>query len=257
VSDPIAFTAIIPARYGSTRFPGKPLIVLGGKPMVVRVAEQAAKSGASQVVVATDDERIAAVCRQHSIAVQITRGDHATGTDRLSEVVATLALPDDTIVVNVQGDEPLIPPSVVADAARHLANSPDAAIATLVHPINDVADAISPNVVKCVLNERGEAMYFSRAPVPYDRDGWRLGISNIQPDLPIFRHIGLYAYRAKFLRAFPQLAVPAVERFESLEQLRALAHGYRIAVLQVNEPLPPGIDTPQDYERLKARFASA
>jgi 3-deoxy-manno-octulosonate cytidylyltransferase (CMP-KDO synthetase) len=126
-----------------------------------------------------------------------------------------------------------------------------------VHPINDVADAISPNVVKCVLNERGEAMYFSRAPVPYDRDGWRLGISNIQPDLPIFRHIGLYAYRAKFLRAFPQLAVPAVERFESLEQLRALAHGYRIAVLQVNEPLPPGIDTPQDYERLKARFASA
>lgn len=255
MSESIAFTAIVPARFASTRFPGKPLIDLGGKPMVVCVAEQAAKSGATQVVVATDDERIAQVCRTHRVAVQMTRGDHATGTDRLSEVVAALALSDDAIVVNVQGDEPLIPPSVITQAAQHLAASSGAAIATLVHPIHDISDAMSPNVVKCVLNERGEAMYFSRAPIPYDRDGWRQNMSGIQSNLPIFRHIGLYAYTAKFLKAFPHLSVPAIEQFESLEQLRALAHGYRIAVLVVDEPLPPGIDTPEDYERLKARFA--
>ncbi len=248
----VSFTVLIPARYASTRFPGKPLIDLGGVPMVVRVAEQGRKSGAAQVVVATDDQRIADVCRAHDVPVQMTRSDHLTGTDRLSEAVVALGLPDDAIVVNVQGDEPLIPPDIVTRAAHHLAASPHAAIATLVHPIHGIHDALSPNVVKCVLDERGDAMYFSRAPIPYDRDGWSANMSGLNKDLPIYRHIGLYAYRRNFLAAFPKLPIPAVERFESLEQLRALAHGFRIAVLKVDQPLPPGIDTPDDYERMKA-----
>jgi 3-deoxy-manno-octulosonate cytidylyltransferase (CMP-KDO synthetase) len=250
------FTVVIPARYASTRFPGKPLIDLGGKPMVVRVAERALQSSAAQVVVATDDERIAEACAARGVNVAMTRSDHATGTDRLSEVVAQLQLSDDAIVVNVQGDEPLIPPEVISATATHLAKHPHAAIATLVHPIHDLADVINPNVVKCVLDERGDALYFSRAPIPYARDDWRPIISVLPVDLPVYRHIGMYAYRASFLRAFPKLAVPAIERFEALEQLRAMAHGFRIAVLRVNEPLPPGIDTPEDYERLKGRFAA-
>ncbi|MGL4234050.1 MAG: 3-deoxy-manno-octulosonate cytidylyltransferase [Casimicrobium sp.] len=249
-----AFTVVIPARYASTRFPGKPLIDLGGKPMVVRVAERALASGASRVVVATDDTRIADACRTHSLAVQMTRSDHPTGTDRLSEVATALALDNDEIVVNVQGDEPLIPPNVISRAASHLAQHPNAAIATLVHRIHSINDVANPNVVKCVVSEMGEALYFSRAPIPYDRDGWRPTIASLNDELPIYRHIGLYAYRVKFLRAFPRLSIPAIERFESLEQLRALAHGYRIAVLNVDEPLPPGIDTPEDYEAMKTRF---
>jgi 3-deoxy-manno-octulosonate cytidylyltransferase (CMP-KDO synthetase) len=252
------FTVVIPARYASTRFPGKPLVDLGGKPMIVRVAERAQQSSASQVVIATDDERIAEVCLRRGLHVEMTRSDHATGTDRLSEVVALLGLDDDAIVVNVQGDEPLIPSGVIDDTAAHLAAHSSAAMATLVHPIHDMADVVNPNVVKCVLDETGHALYFSRAPIPYARDNWKtfppidIGLPS---DLSIYRHIGMYAYRARFLRAFPSLAVPAIERFESLEQLRALAHGFRIAVMRVNEPLPPGIDTPEDYERLKAHFA--
>jgi 3-deoxy-manno-octulosonate cytidylyltransferase (CMP-KDO synthetase) len=249
-----SFTVIIPARYASSRFPGKPLIDLGGKPMVVRVAERALQSGASSVVIATDDARIEVACRAHGLNVQMTRSDHATGTDRLSEVVAALGLADDAIVVNVQGDEPLIPPHVISRAADHLAASPNASIATLCHRIHDVADVSNPNVVKCVMNEVGEALYFSRAPIPFDRDRWCTKIQSLDADLPVYRHIGLYAYKAKFLRAFPALAIPAIERFEALEQLRALAHGFRIAVLKVDEPLPPGVDTPEDYERMKARF---
>ncbi len=253
----VPFIVVIPARFASTRFPGKPLIDLDGKPMVVRVAERAAQSGASKVVIATDDERIAAACRMHELDVQMTRSDHATGTDRLSEVVAALGLADDEIVVNVQGDEPLIPPAVIAQAAQHLAASAKASIATLCHRIHDVADVVNPNVVKCVLSEAGEALYFSRAPIPHDRDGWCPTIVTLNANLPIYRHIGLYAYKAKFLRAFPSLAIPAIERFEALEQLRALAHGFRIAVLNVAEPLPAGIDTPEDYERMKVQFSAS
>lgn len=246
-----SFIAIVPARYASTRFPGKPLIDIGGKPMVVRVAEQAAKSGATKVIVATDDARIESACREHGVAVVMTRSDHPTGTDRLSEVLEKLRLGDDAIIVNVQGDEPLIPPDAVSSVAELLQRTPEASIATLAHPITDIHDVTSPNVVKCVLDERGFALYFSRAMIPYDRDGWRQGVVGLAPDLPVYRHIGLYAYRAQFLRAYPSLAVPAIERFESLEQLRALAHGYRIVVQRVNGALPPGIDTPEDYERLK------
>ncbi len=246
----MSFIVVIPARYASTRFPGKPLIDIAGKPMVVRVAERAALSTATRIVVATDDPRIAAACAANDVQIAMTRDDHPTGTDRLAEVAAKLGLDDDAIVVNVQGDEPLIPAFAIDRVAGLLAEKPQASIATLCHPIHDAAEAINPNIVKCVLDETGLALYFSRAPIPYARDAWAASVHAMPPGLPLYRHIGLYAYRASFLRTFPTLAVPAIERFESLEQLRALAHGYRIAVGVVNEPLPPGVDTPEDYERL-------
>ena len=252
----MSFIVVIPARYASTRFPGKPLVDLNGKPMVVRVAERASLSSARQVLVATDDARIAKACGDHGVAHVMTRNDHPTGTDRLSEVATVLNLPDDAVVVNVQGDEPMIPANVINQVATVLAAHPNAAIATLCHPIHDVADVTNPNVVKCVLSEVGEALYFSRAPIPFARDAWRNGVDSIPDGLPMYRHIGLYAYRAGFLRRFPKLSVPAVETHEALEQLRALAHGFRIAVAVVQEPLPPGIDTPEDYERLKASYSA-
>lgn len=225
--------------------------------MVVRVAERAAWSAAGRVVVATDDQRIADACTQAGVSVAMTRSDHATGTDRLSEVVTQLGLPDDAVVVNVQGDEPLIPASVINQVASLLQQRANAAMATFCHPIHEVADAINPNVVKCALNQASEAMYFSRAPIPYARDDWSAGINAMPSSLPMYRHIGLYAYRASFLRIFPTLAIPAIERFEALEQLRALAHGYRIAVAVVDAPLPPGIDTPEDYARLRERYSAS
>ncbi len=251
------FIAVIPARWASTRFPGKPLIDLGGKPMVVRVAERAQQSSATKVIVATDDHRIAAVCETHGVAVVMTRADHPTGTDRLSEVATRLGLADDQIVVNVQGDEPLIPPVMIQRTAQWLADHPKAAIATLCHPIHSADEVASSNVVKCVLDEAHNALYFSRAPIPYARDAWSATSGRIEvvpTELPVYRHIGLYAYRAGFLRVFPSLSIPAIERFESLEQLRALAHGYPISVMRVDDALPPGIDTPADYEALKPRF---
>ena len=253
----MSFTVVIPARYASTRFPGKPLIDLQGKPMVVRVAERAAKSSAAAVVVATDDQRIADACMRAGVRVAMTRSDHATGTDRLSEVVTQLGLNDDAVVVNVQGDEPLIPSFVIDQVAALLQQQPSAAMATLCHPIHDVPDAINANVVKCVLNEAGEAIYFSRAPIPFARDAWAAGMNGMPAGLPMYRHIGLYAYRASFLRKFPLLPVPAMERFEALEQLRALAHGYRIAAAVIDAPLPPGIDTPEDYQRLRERYSTS
>lgn len=253
----MSFTVVIPARYASTRFPGKPLIDLQGKPMVVRVAERAARSSAAHVVVATDDERIARACERAGVTVVMTRSDHATGTDRLSEVVTRLGLPDEAVVVNVQGDEPLIPAAVIDQVAALLRQRPNAAMATLCHPIHEVADAVNPNVVKCVLTEAGDAMYFSRAPIPFARDAWAAGVDAMPQSLPMYRHIGLYAYRASFLRVFPALVIPAVERFEALEQLRALAHGYRIAVAVIDAPLPSGIDTPEDYQRLLERYSTS
>jgi len=246
---------VIPARYASTRFPGKPLIDLQGKPMVVRVAERAARSTAARVVVATDDQRIANACARAGVSFAMTRSDHATGTDRLSEVVTQLGLPDDAVVVNVQGDEPLLPAAVIDQVATLLQQQTGAAMATFCHPIHDVADAINPNVVKCVLNQVNDAIYFSRAPIPFARDAWSAGVNAMPQDIPMYRHIGLYAYRVSFLRIFPTLAIPAVERFEALEQLRAIAHGYRIAVAVVDAPLPPGIDTPEDYQRLRERYS--
>ena len=250
-----AFVALIPARFASSRLPGKPLADIAGRPMVVRVAERALEAGATQVAVATDDERIRAVVAAHGIPVCMTRADHATGTDRLAEAAAQLGLADDAIVVNVQGDEPLLEPALIRAMAQTLARRPDAAIATACHPITDVTEAFSPNVVKVVLDARGDAMYFSRATIPWARDAFAQARDRLPADLPLYRHYGLYAYRVAFLRAYPGLAPAPVERFEALEQLRALWHGYRIAVAITHGTPAPGVDTPEDLARVRALYA--
>jgi 3-deoxy-manno-octulosonate cytidylyltransferase (CMP-KDO synthetase) len=255
------FTVLIPARFASTRLPGKPLADIAGKPMVVRVAETARSSGAARIVIATDDARIAEAARAHGVDACLTRADHPTGTDRLAEAAAALRLADDAIVVNVLGDEPLLAPTLVARMAALLASRPDAAIATACHPIDDVAEAFNPNVVKVVLDAAGNALYFSRATIPWARDAFAPLRPGALPDrvpegLPIYRHYGLYAYRAGFLRRFPTLSPAPIERFEALEQLRALWHGERI-VVEVTEGTPaPGVDTPEDLERVRALYAA-
>ena len=253
-----AFKIVIPARYASSRLPAKPLLDLGGKPMVVRVAERARLAGAEEVWVATDHPEVRAACEAHEIAALMTRTDHATGTDRLAEVVAQRGWSNDTIVVNVQGDEPLIEPEVIVHTARQLAVS-GADIATVAHPIAEPADFFNPNVVKVVCRADGDAAYFSRAPVPYARDHFaREGGGASLPDgLPALRHVGLYAYRASFLKAYAGLAVAPTEQFEALEQLRALWHGYRISVALVDAAPAPGVDTPEDAERMRKLFDRA
>ena len=263
------FTVIVPARYASTRLPGKPLLDIGGKPMVVRVAERARESGAVNVVIATDDRRIEEAARKHGVDAVMTRGDHPTGTDRIAEAAAILGLPDDAIVVNVQGDEPLLDPNVIQGVARALRDAPDAAIATACHPLEDAAEFFNPNVVKVVCDARGSALYFSRAPIPFARDAYAAFFSDVfrsgprastgtlprlPTQLPAFRHIGLYAYRASFLRQYPTLEQTVLERFEALEQLRALGHGYRIVVEVLDGPLPPGVDTAEDLVRVRTMF---
>jgi 3-deoxy-manno-octulosonate cytidylyltransferase (CMP-KDO synthetase) len=253
----VSFTVLIPARFASTRFPGKPLIDLGGKPMVVRVAEQARKSDASSIVVATDDTRIADACREHDVRFVMTSPDHPTGTDRLSEASAALHLRDEEIVVNVQGDEPLIPAKAINDVAALLTKNANAGIATVCHAIHTREEFFNPNVVKVVMNDAGEALYFSRAPIPFARDAFATDASRdgvLPAQVRAYRHIGLYAYRAGFLKRFPAMPIASIEKVEALEQLRAMASGVRIAVDVFDAPLPPGIDTPADYELLKARF---
>jgi len=252
------FRVVIPARYASTRLPAKPLLDLGGKPMVVRVAERAKASGAREVWVATDHPAVRAAAEAHGIAAVMTRGDHPTGTDRLAEVVAQLGWGSDTLVVNVQGDEPLIEPAVIAQTARQLAAS-GADIATVAHPIVDAAEFFNPNVVKVVCRADGDAAYFSRAPIPYARDHFARegGGETLPEDLPALRHVGLYAYRASFLKAYSGLAMAPSERFESLEQLRALWHGYRISVTLIDGAPAPGVDTPEDAERMRKLFDRA
>ncbi|XHO05694.1 8-amino-3,8-dideoxy-manno-octulosonate cytidylyltransferase [Ralstonia syzygii] len=235
------FVAVIPARLASTRLPDKPLADIGGKPMVVRVAERAHQSSATRVVVATDAVSVADACMQHHIEAVLTRTDHASGTDRLAEVATVLALPDDAIVVNVQGDEPLIAPTLIDNVAAHLRDHADCAIATAAHPIHDAADIFNPNVVKVVLDAAERAMLFSRAPLPWARDAWTPAVlgkpaaERPLPAMPVLRHIGIYAYRAGFLRRFPQLAAAPLELTEQLEQLRAMWHGERIAVLTTDD----------------------
>ena len=253
------FTVLIPARFASTRLPGKPLADIAGRPMVVRVAENARNSGAARVVVATDDARIADAARAHGVDSCLTRSDHPTGTDRLAEAAIALGLADDAIVVNVQGDEPLLAPALVAQMAALLASRPEAAIATACHPIHDPAEAFNPNVVKVVLDRAGFALYFSRATIPWAREAFAPARAGAPPDhlpegLPIYRHYGLYAYRAAFLRRFPTLTPAPIERFEALEQLRALWHGERI-VVEVTAGTPaPGVDTPEDLERVRTLY---
>jgi 3-deoxy-manno-octulosonate cytidylyltransferase (CMP-KDO synthetase) len=250
------FTVVIPARLASTRLPGKPLADIAGAPMVVRVAQRAALSGAARVMVAADGAEIAAACAAHGVQCVPTDPAHPTGTDRLAEACARLALPDQAIVVNVQGDEPLIPPAVIAEVAALLASRSDCAIATAAHALDDAAEFFSPNVVKVVTDTSGRALYFSRAPIPWARDAFAGGAHGSLPaGLGALRHVGLYACRAGFLRRFPQLPRAPLEVAESLEQLRALWHGFGIAVLTLAQPLPPGVDTPEDLERARAAFA--
>jgi 3-deoxy-manno-octulosonate cytidylyltransferase (CMP-KDO synthetase) len=236
---------------------GKPLADIGGKPMVIRVAERAARSGASEVVVATDHPAIAAAVERHGFEAVMTRKDHATGTDRLAEVVMKRGLPLKSIVVNVQGDEPLIAPALIRKVAENLAAQRVAQIATACHPIRDAADLTNPNVVKVVLDDTGLALYFSRAPIPYARDAYAAGIKAVPAGLPVYRHLGIYAYRASFLRDFKKLKPAAIERFEALEQLRALAHGYRISVAIARTAPHAGVDTPEDLARVQKAFAAA
>jgi len=223
--------------------------------MVVRVAQNARASGAVRVVIACDDERIRNAAHMHGVEAVLTRTDHPTGTDRLAEAAQLLALPDDAIVVNVQGDEPLLAPALIASVASLLASRDDAAIATACHPIVDDDEAFNPNVVKVVLDARGNALYFSRATIPWARDafaGRSLAPAPLPQGLPIYRHYGLYAYRVAFLRRYPTLPPAPIERFEALEQLRALWHGERI-VVQIAAGTPaPGVDTPDDLARVRA-----
>ncbi|MCU0952041.1 MAG: 3-deoxy-manno-octulosonate cytidylyltransferase [Burkholderiaceae bacterium] len=246
-----AFIAIVPARLASTRLPRKPLADIHGLPMVVRVAQRAAASGAQRVVVAADSEEIVAACRMHGVDALLTSPDHPTGTDRVAEAAAQLGLADDAVVVNVQGDEPLMPPATVAAVAALLMREADCGIATAAHPLHEAAEFFSPNVVKVVTDRRGRALMFSRAPMPWSRDAFAADRNALPADLPAWRHIGLYAYRAGFLRAFPALARAPIEQHESLEQLRALWHGVGIAVLPLDAPLPPGVDTPADLETVR------
>ena len=242
------FIAVIPARLASTRLPRKPLADIGGAPMVVRVAQQAAKSLASQVVVATDSDEIIQVCQQHQISVVKTSAHHPTGTDRLSELVVMRGLSDEAIVVNVQGDEPFIPPELINQVAQALADHPDSAIATAAVVIDDASEIHNPNVVKVVLDANGQALYFSRAAIPFQRDG-------LEPSIPYLRHLGIYAYKVHFLKAFAGLPPAPIEKMEALEQLRALYNGYKIHVQVYHEVPPPGIDTPEDLLAAQLKWA--
>jgi 3-deoxy-manno-octulosonate cytidylyltransferase (CMP-KDO synthetase) len=264
----VVFVAAIPARLASTRLPGKPLADIGGRPMVIRVAERAAASGAREVWIATDDPSIVAAAAAHGVQAALTRSDHPSGTDRIAELCVQRAWPDDTIVVNVQGDEPLIDPALIAAVARRLHDTPDAAIATACHALHSTGEMFDPNVVKVVLDRRGFALYFSRAPIPYARDAFAGAAPAICPSsdnsigaplpegLPVYRHVGLYAYRAAALHRLSALPPTALEQFESLEQLRALWHGEPIVVETAPEAPAAGVDTPADLERVRRALAA-
>ena len=241
------FVVLIPARLSASRLPRKPLVDLAGVPMVVRVAQRAQLSQASQTVVATDSTEIMQVCQQFGIESVLTRPDHPSGSDRLAEAASILALPDDAIVVNVQGDEPLIEPHNINAVARLLHDQPTCAVSTLADPIHTIEEWQSPHCVKVVMNAQSQAMYFSRASIPHFRDGQ----ANQLPPLPVYRHVGLYAYRCHFLKIYPTLSAAPAEKAEALEQLRVLWHGYSIAVHISQTPSAAGVDTPADLERVR------
>jgi 3-deoxy-manno-octulosonate cytidylyltransferase (CMP-KDO synthetase) len=255
----VSFSVIIPARLASTRLPNKPLADIAGLPMVVRVAQRAAQSRAQTVLVAADDAAIVAACARHGVRALLTRTDHASGSDRLAEACLQLGLDGDEIVVNVQGDEPLIDPALIDACAALLDAHPDCAVGTAAHAIESVADYLNPNVVKVVLDAAGRALMFSRAPLPWWRDGPLDAAQRLTalPAPPPLRHVGLYAYRAAFLRRFPTLAMAPLERIEALEQLRVLWHGERIAVHVSGQAPGAGVDTPEDLERVRRLFGAS
>jgi 3-deoxy-manno-octulosonate cytidylyltransferase (CMP-KDO synthetase) len=250
----MSFVVIIPARLASTRLPNKPLADLGGKPMVVRVAERAQQSGASRIIVATDHADIAAACAAHGVEACMTRSDHPSGTDRIAEVAHTLGLAPDAVVVNLQGDEPQIDPALLAACAARI--SADVPMATCAHPLSDVQDAFNPNVVKVVLDKAGRALYFSRATIPWHRDGFAASLEQLPAGYVPLRHIGLYAYSNAFLQRYPQLEASPLESIEALEQLRVLWHGVPIAVHVTAEAPHAGVDTPADLERVRLFYMS-
>lgn len=248
------FIVAIPARYGSTRLPAKPLREIGGVPMVVRVAQRALQAGASQVVVAVDDARIADALAGQGVDVCMTRVDHASGSDRLAECAQHYGWADDQIVVNLQGDEPFAPAAGIREVARALAED-DAPVATLATPVTEAHELFDPNVVKLVCNAQGRALYFSRAPIPWARDAFAQHRESLPAEAPFLRHIGIYAYRAGFLERYTTLTRTPLEQAESLEQLRVMEHGHPIAVRLTPEPFPPGIDTEADLERAERWLA--
>jgi 3-deoxy-manno-octulosonate cytidylyltransferase (CMP-KDO synthetase) len=250
------FCVLIPARMASSRLPDKPLADIAGLPMVVRVAQRAKLSGATRVVVAADDARIVAACQAHGIEAVLTRIDHPSGSDRLAEACDLLGLQDTDVVVNVQGDEPLIDPNSIDAAAQLLQARNDCSMSTLAHAINSVEDFANPNVVKVVLDAHNTALYFSRAPIAWWRDGFTQGINALPTPAPL-RHVGLYGYRVGFLREFPKLAQAPIEVTESLEQLRAMWHGHRIAVHVTDHSPGPGVDTPEDLARVRSLLSTA
>jgi len=250
----LAFKVVIPARMRSTRLPGKMLADIAGKPLVAWVADRAKQSGADDVVIATDHQEIVDKVAALGWRVCTTSVAHETGTDRLAEAVTLLGLQDSEIVVNVQGDEPLIDPALIRKVAAELALRPKASIATAVHPIAKAAEFFDPNVVKVVIDTDGYAQYFSRAPIPFARDAFAKSRESLPENFPALRHIGIYAYRVSYLREYSSLSPTAAERFEALEQLRALGHGHRIAVTFWNEPMEPGVDTQEDLERVRAKL---
>lgn len=245
------FTVIIPARYASSRLPGKPLADIAGKPMVVHVAERALKSGAADVLIATDHPEIAGAVQRYGLTAIMTRSNHASGTDRIAEVVRKKRYAASHIVVNVQGDEPLIAPALIRDVAKRLGREPDAQIATACCPIHDAQEFSNPNIVKVVLDDAGYALYFSRAPIPFARDAFAKGIKALPKGLPACRHLGIYAYRCGFLLKYARLKPAAIEQFEALEQLRALAHGFRICATVTRHAPHAGVDTAADLARVK------
>lgn len=249
------FKVVIPARFASTRLPGKPLLDIVGKPMVIRVAEQAAQSGAQQIIIATDHQPIVAVAQEHGFQACMTRTDHTSGTDRIAEVAAQQNWADNTIVVNVQGDEPLIPPQLIRAVAQHLHDHPECAIATACHAIHDETSMRNPNIVKVVLDKFDNALYFSRAPVPWPRDAYAQNLP-LPHNINAWRHVGIYAYRASFLRDFGKLTPTPLEQIESLEQLRALYYGYKIGVNKTDQAPPSGVDTEQDLQVARRLFTS-
>lgn len=247
-----AFKIVIPARYASTRLPGKPLLEIAGRPMLQYVHERAQQSGASEVIIATDDQRIFNAATDFDAAVRMTSSGHASGTERLAEIAEMMAWDDQSVVVNVQGDEPLIPPALIRQVAEGLASKPAAAVATLGYPIQDRDEITDPHIVKVVLDKEGYALYFSRAPIPWQRDD-----SSSSGSVAALRHIGLYAYRAGFLRHYKELEPSPLEEIEKLEQLRVLWHGMRIHVEMASEMPGHGVDTDSDLTRVEKILSGA
>ena len=255
MSDTHDFIVAIPARHGSTRLPGKPLRLLGGEPLIAHVARRARAAGASRVVVATDDARIADALVDSDIEVCMTRTDHASGSDRLAECAAKLGWSDDAPVVNLQGDEPFAPAAGIRAVAEALRGD-SAPMATLAAPIESAEQWFDPNCVKLVCDTRGHALYFSRAPVPWARDALARDRTRVPESVTVLRHIGIYAYRVGFLKTFAALSPAPLERAESLEQLRALEHGHAIAVRVTPAPFPPGVDTEEDLARAERTLSA-